>query len=100
MGLGREAPHVAYPVPMILAASMGPTPKISVRAVPEASTSASMRSFKVRDLPVQRPDVTQDFRSQPSAEAGRGALRPYTAQDARGSVGRERSGYPAGHEVS
>ncbi len=30
-------------VPMILAASMGPMPKISVRVVPEASTSASMR---------------------------------------------------------
>jgi hypothetical protein len=45
VGLGREARHVAYPVPMILAASMGPMPKISVRVVPEASTSASMRSF-------------------------------------------------------
>ena len=33
-------------VPMIFAASMGPTPKISVRVVPEASTSASMRSFR------------------------------------------------------
>src|ERR687898_227625 len=46
VGLGWEARHVAYPVPMILAASMGPTPKILVRAVPEASTSASMRPFK------------------------------------------------------
>jgi hypothetical protein len=43
VGLGREAPHVAYPVPTILAAGMGPTPKISVRAVLEAYTSASMR---------------------------------------------------------
>jgi hypothetical protein len=33
-------------VPMILAASMGPMPKISVRVVPEASISASMRPFK------------------------------------------------------
>jgi hypothetical protein len=33
-------------VPMIFAASMGPTPKISVRVVPEASTSAFMRSFR------------------------------------------------------
>jgi hypothetical protein len=29
--------------PMILAASIGPTPKISVRVLPEASTSSSMR---------------------------------------------------------
>ena len=33
-------------VPMILAASMGPIPKISVRVVPEAPTSASMRPFR------------------------------------------------------
>jgi hypothetical protein len=34
-------------VPMIFAARMGPTPpKISVRVVPEASTSASMRPFR------------------------------------------------------
>src|SRR5215216_6074788 len=46
VGLGREPPRVAYPVPMIFAASMGPMPKISVRVVPEASTSASMRSFR------------------------------------------------------
>ena len=32
---------------MIFAARMGPTPKISVRVVPEASTSASMRSFRL-----------------------------------------------------
>ncbi|MDP9411049.1 MAG: hypothetical protein M3P70_11215, partial [Actinomycetota bacterium] len=30
--------------PMILAARIGPTPKISVSVVPEASTSAAMRS--------------------------------------------------------
>jgi hypothetical protein len=33
-------------VPMILAARMGPMPKISVRVVPEASTSASMRPLR------------------------------------------------------
>jgi hypothetical protein len=34
------------------------------------------------------------------AQAGRGAaLGTYAAQDARGPVGRERYGYPAGHEV-
>ena len=46
MGLGREAPHVAYPVPMIFAASMRPIPEISVRLVPEASTSASICLFR------------------------------------------------------
>jgi hypothetical protein len=46
VGFGREARHVAYPVPMILAANIGPMPKISVRVVPQASTSASMRSFR------------------------------------------------------
>src|SRR5215207_3630269 len=45
VGLGREAHHTLPTVPMIFAASMGPTPKISVRVVPEASTSASMRPF-------------------------------------------------------
>jgi hypothetical protein len=40
--LGRERP-TSPTVPMILAASMGPTPKISVRVVLEASISASMR---------------------------------------------------------
>jgi hypothetical protein len=33
-------------VPMIFAASMDPTPKIPVRLVPEAATSASMRPFR------------------------------------------------------
>jgi hypothetical protein len=33
-------------VPMILAARMGPMPKISVRVVPEAATSASMRPLR------------------------------------------------------
>jgi hypothetical protein len=41
LGVGKR---ITFPtVPMILAASMGPTPKIWVRVVPEASTSASMR---------------------------------------------------------
>jgi hypothetical protein len=44
LGVGKRA--TLPTVPMILAASMGPTPKISVRAVPEASTWASMRSFR------------------------------------------------------
>ena len=41
LGVGKRA--TSPTVPMILAASMGPTPKIWVRVVPEASTSASMR---------------------------------------------------------
>jgi hypothetical protein len=44
LGVGKRA--TLETVPMILAANMGPTPKISVRVVPEASTSASMRSFR------------------------------------------------------
>ena len=43
---GREAHHIADRPDDLLAASMGPMPKISVRVVPEASTSASMRSFR------------------------------------------------------
>ena len=46
MGLGVGKRTTLPTVPMILAASMGPMPKISVRVVPEASTSASMRSFR------------------------------------------------------
>jgi hypothetical protein len=55
---------------------------------------------QVLDLSVQRPDVAQHLRSQPPAEVGRGAaLGPYAAQDARGPVGRERPGHPAGDEI-
>jgi hypothetical protein len=43
--------------------------------------------IEVSDLPIQRPDVAQHLRSQSPSEAGRGALGPYAAQDARGSVG-------------
>jgi hypothetical protein len=47
MGLSSgETRHVAYPVPMILAARMGPMPKIWLRVVPEASISASMRPLR------------------------------------------------------
>jgi hypothetical protein len=44
--LGGETRHVAYPAPMIFAARMGPMPKIWVRVVPEACTSASIRPFR------------------------------------------------------
>jgi hypothetical protein len=46
VGLGVGKRTTLPSVPMILAASMGPTPKISVRVVPEASTSASMHLFR------------------------------------------------------
>jgi hypothetical protein len=41
LGVGKRL--TSPTVPMILAARMGPMPKISVRVLPEASTSASMR---------------------------------------------------------
>jgi hypothetical protein len=44
LGVGKRA--TSPTVPMILAARMGPTPKIWVRVVPEASTSASMRPLR------------------------------------------------------
>jgi hypothetical protein len=44
LGVGKRP--TSPTVPMILADSMGPMPKISVRVVPEASTSASMRPFR------------------------------------------------------
>ena len=46
MGLGVGKRPTSPTVPMILAARMGPTPKIWVRVVPEASTSASMSPFR------------------------------------------------------
>jgi hypothetical protein len=61
---GREARRVAYPVPMILAASMGPMPKISVRVVPGASISASIRSFRSA---IFRSSVLMSRRSPPLA---------------------------------
>jgi hypothetical protein len=45
VGLAREAP-TSPTAPKIVAASMGPTPKIWVRVVPEASTSASTGVFR------------------------------------------------------
>ena len=84
---------------MILAASMAPTPKISVRVVPDASYLGFDASMEVCDLSLQCPHVAQDLRSQPPAEARRGTLGPYAAYDAGGSVGRERSSYPAGDEI-
>ena len=55
---------------------------------------------QVRYLSIQRPDVAQHLRCQQPTEADRGALGPYAAQDACGSLGGERPGHPAGEEVS
>jgi hypothetical protein len=46
VGLGVGNRPTLPTVPMILAASMGPMPKISVRVVPVSSTSASMRPLR------------------------------------------------------
>jgi hypothetical protein len=46
VGLGVGKRTMLPTVPMILAASMEPMPKISLRVVSEASTSASMRPFR------------------------------------------------------
>ena len=46
MGLGVGKRATSPTVPIILAARMGPMPKIWVRAVPEASISASMRLLR------------------------------------------------------
>ena len=46
MGLVLGKRSTLPTVPMIFAASMDPTPKIPVRLVPEAATSASMRPFR------------------------------------------------------
>ena len=79
---------------------MGPTPKISVRAVSEASTSASMRPFRSA---IFRSSVRMLSAAPPKLTVGGGgsrrALGPYAAQDARGPVGRERPGHRGGEEV-
>ncbi len=59
-------------VPTIFAASMGPMPKISVRAVPEASTSASMRSFR---FAIFRSSVRMLSAGSPKPTADGGGLR-------------------------
>src|SRR5215210_2348583 len=83
---------------MILAASMGPMPKISMRLVSEASTSASMgpsRSaiFRSSARTSRRISESNHRRTR------RGALRSYAAQDAGDSGSRECPRYSAGNEV-
>jgi hypothetical protein len=88
MRLCREACHVAYPVPMILAARMGPTPKISVRVVSEASTSASMRPPRSA---IFRSSVLTSRRTSEANRRRRRAEAP--------PWGRKRSRHPAGDEI-
>jgi len=101
VALAREAHHIAYPVPMIFAASMGPMPKISVRVVSETSTSASMRSrLGSRSFDPVSGRFAQDLRSQPPrrrAETPPLGCIPHARCAARWveSV----SGYPSGDEV-
>src|SRR5215217_1025378 len=96
--LGREAPHVpdrAY------------DPSGQYGTYAEDLGEGGAGSFhlgldapvEIRYLSIQRPDVAQDLRGQPPAEAGRGALGPYASQDARGPVGRKGSRHPSGDEV-
>ena len=100
MGLCREAPHVAYPVPMILAANIGPMPKISVRVVPQASTSASMRLFRPA---IFRSSVRILSAGPPKPVGGGRARRSPAVVWSAGCAlpARRRAfGYPAGDEIS
>ena len=96
MGLGVGKRATLPTVPMILAARMGPMPKIWVRVVPEASISASMRPLRSAIF------LSSVLTSRSTSEANRrlrraeAPLGPYAAQDARGPVGRELPGHPAG----
>src|ERR687890_905009 len=104
MRLGGETRPVAYPVPMILAARMGPTPKIWVRVVPEASTSASMRRFRSAiflSSALTSRNTSEAKRRLRRAEVplGRSALGPNASQEAPGPVGRELPHHPAGEGV-
>ena len=97
LGVGKRP--TSPTVPMILAARMGPMPKIWVRVVPEASTSASMRPL--RSAIFLSSVLTSRSTSDASCRRSRaeGALGPNAAQNARCPIGRERPGYPAGEEV-
>ncbi len=98
MGLGREAHHVA---------DRTDDPRGQYGTYAEDLGEGGAGGFhlgfdepiQVSDLSIQRPDVAQHLRSQSPSEAGRGALGPYAAQDARSPRGRERPGHPAGNEV-
>jgi hypothetical protein len=95
---GREPPHVADR-PYDLGGQYGTYAEDLGKGGARKFHLGFDAPVEVRDLSIERPDVAQDLRSQPPAEAGRGALGPYAAQDAGGSMGRERPGRPAGEEV-
>src|SRR5215204_6692381 len=80
--LGREAPHVSD-------RAYDPSGQYGTYAedLGEGGAGSFYLGFdapvELSDLPIQRPDVVQDLRGQPPAQASRGAaLRPYGAQDA------------------
>jgi len=98
VGFGGEASHVA---------DRAHDPRGKDGTYAEDLYEAGVRSFdlgfyapiEVCDLSLQCPDVAQDLRSQAPADARRGALRSYTAQDAGGSGSRECPRYSTGNEV-
>jgi hypothetical protein len=98
VGLGREACYVADRTD-----DLGGQYRANAEDLREGGAGSFYLGFDalahVRDLSIQRSDVAQHLRSQSPAEAGRGALGPYAAQDACGSVGRKCSAYPAGDEI-
>lgn len=71
MSLAREARNVAYPIPTIFAARIGPTPKISVSMVPQASPSTPMRSSSSSAIRRSRART-----SRTTSEASRLRTRP------------------------
>jgi hypothetical protein len=99
VGLGRETRHTADR-PDDLGGQYG----THAEDLYEAGAGSFYLGFdtpiEVCDLSLQCPDVAYDLRSQPPADAGRGALRSYAAQDADGSGGRECPRDPATNEVS
>ena len=98
MGFGREACHVAD-------RTDDPSGQDGTYAEDLGEGGAGglnlglYATVQVGDLSVQSADVAQHLRCQAPPEAGRGALGPNGAQDARCPVGRKRPGYPAGDEV-
>ena len=98
MGLGREPPHVADR-PYDLGGQYGTYAEDLGKGGARKFHLGFDAPVEVRDLSIERPDVAQDLRSQPPAQADRGALGSYAAQDACGPIGRERPGHPSGEEV-
>src|SRR5919107_1903350 len=81
LGVGKRATLPS--VPMILAARMGPTPKISVRVVLEASTSASMLPLRSA---IFLSSVLMSRRTSPKPTSGGCATRSFAAVCRAGCV--------------